>query len=1165
LSCPNCGTAVRAGKKFCPQCASPLSAACSSCGAVVEASDRFCGECASPLGGEQTAGTVEPTAPVAERRLVSVLFADLVGFTTASEDQDPETVRDFLTLYFDTAREVIERYGGTVEKFIGDAVMALWGAPTAHEDDAERAVRAALDLVEAVAHIETPSGPSRPQLRAAVLTGEAAVTLGAEGHGMVAGDLVNTASRLQSAASAGTVFVGEATYRAAEQAVAFEPVGGQILKGKQLPVPAWQALRVVAKVRGVGRAERLEAPFVGRDDELRLVKDLFHATAREGKARLLSVIGQAGLGKSRLVWEFLKYIDGLVETVLWHQGRSPAYGEGITFWALGEMVRKRASIAETDDEPTSRQKLTDTLDRYVPDIQDRRWIGPSLAALLGLEDAPSVQREELFAAWRTFFERVSDQGSTVMVFDDLHWADSGLIDFIEHLLEWSRGRPIFVVTLARPEFLERRPNWGAGQRSFSSLHLDPLTDDDMVRLLDGLAPGLPGKPILRRAEGVPLYAVETVRMLIDNGRLVLKEGSYQLTGDVDLAVPESLQGLIAARLDGLAAPERALLQDAAVLGESFTISGLAALTGEQAGVLEPRLKDLVRRELLRLELDPLEPERGQYQFVQALIRDVAHSTLSRRDRKARHLAAARYFETLGDDELAGVLASHYLEAYRASPEGPEAEAMAAQARVALRAAAERAAALHSHEQAIAFYDEALTVTREPAQRAAICERAGWSAYLSAQNPKAQQYLSEAVNIYGERGDKLALARATARLGQCLVSVGQASVSIRTLEAALAKMTGLEDHPEVVELTAELARDYMMHADFERAVEFADRTPVAAEQLALLPTVGEALITKGTSLANTGRFQEGIALMRGALALGEANGLPLVENRASNNISSLLVFEDPRAGFEVARTGLERFIKLGHRDGAIWLTGNLLECALWTGDWDAALEARAQLYVDDLAAGYRLLLAPTAHAIRALRGDIDDAKRELAADEELAATITDPQHFGNIRLCKAIVQLADGRPDLAYECATAPISSSYAADGAAVIAAHAGVWLRDSQRLSAALEALESRSGLTGWREASRRALRAARAALEGRLEEAATVYREASDKWRQLDAILNLGICQMERALLLPEHPDAEAAGREAHEIFTRLGSPPLLARLEEGLQSPAALAEAQSSVKLSR
>ena len=518
-------------------------------------------------------------APIAERRLVSILFADLVGFTTLAEGRDAEETRELLSRYFELAGEVIGRYGGTIEKFIGDAVMAVWGTPIARENDAERAVRAALDVVAAVKTL----GPGI-SARAGVLTGEAAVTLGATNQGMVAGDLVNTASRLQSVAQPGTVLVGESTERAANQAIAFEPAGEQVLKGKEAPVPAFRAIRVVAERGGRGRGDQLEAPFLGRDGEFGLLKDLFHATGRERRTRIVSIVGVAGSGKSRLVWELSKYLDGVVESVLWHTGRSPAYGEGITFWALGEMVRTRAGLAETDDEPTTRVKIAETVERWVPDESERRWIESALLVLLGVDTATQMAREELFSAWRTFFERIAAEATVALVFEDLHWADPGTLDFIDELVEWSRGVPILVITVARPELFEHRPDWGAGRRNFMALGLEPLPESAIRELLTELVPGLPDAPlraIAERADGIPLYAVETIRMLVAEGRLAPVDGGYVPSGDLtNLSVPETLHALIAARLDALPAPERALIQDAAVLGQSFTVDGLAAVSGQ---------------------------------------------------------------------------------------------------------------------------------------------------------------------------------------------------------------------------------------------------------------------------------------------------------------------------------------------------------------------------------------------------------------------------------------------------------------------------------------------------------------------------------------------------------------------------------------------------------
>jgi class 3 adenylate cyclase len=291
------------------------------------------------------------------------LFADLVGFTALSESRDAEEVREILTGYFDRMRDVVERHGGVVAKFIGDAVMALWGTPTAHEDDAERAVRTGLVMLDVVAGMnkEMELPPGTLAVRVGILTGGAAVTVGAEGEGMVAGDLVNTASRIQSAAEPGTVLVGEVTRRATQAAIAYEDIGPQIVKGKSVPVPMWRAVRVVAGRRGFGKSGGLEAPFVGRDEEMRHVRELFHATAREGRARLVSVVGIAGIGKSRLSWELERYVDGLVDTIWWHRGRCLAYGEGVTYWALAEMVRMRAGIAEDEELNSARSKLREAI------------------------------------------------------------------------------------------------------------------------------------------------------------------------------------------------------------------------------------------------------------------------------------------------------------------------------------------------------------------------------------------------------------------------------------------------------------------------------------------------------------------------------------------------------------------------------------------------------------------------------------------------------------------------------------------------------------------------------------------------------------------------------------------------------------------------------------
>ncbi|HEX5939493.1 MAG TPA: adenylate/guanylate cyclase domain-containing protein, partial [Dehalococcoidia bacterium] len=940
---------------------------------------------------------------MAERRLVSVLFADLVGFTPMTEDADPEAVREFLGRYFEAASQVIANYGGTVEKFIGDAVMAVWGSPQAHEDDAERAVRAALDLVETVNHLDDGGLTDDLKLRAGVLTGEAAVTIGAEQQGMVVGDMVNTASRIQSVAPPGTVLVGETTFRATHDAIAFEEAGEQVLKGKKLPVPVWRALRVVGKVGGAGRSERLEAPFIGRAEELRALKEAYHATVREGKARLVSVIGQAGLGKSRLAWEFSKYTDGLAETMRWHEGRSPAYGEGVAFWALGEMVRQRAGIAESDDPATSRAKLSATLVEYLADDDERRWIEPSLVGLLGLGETPSVDRQELYAAWRTLFERMAEATPVVLVFQDLHWADDGLLDFIANLLASAASLPILIVTFSRPDLLDRRTDWGAGQKRFVSVHLEPLDESEMAELLRGLAPGLPGEvvgAIVERAEGFPLYAVEIVRMLVNQGHLVPENGSYRLSGEVSsLAVPDTLHSLIAARLDGLDTAEKRLLQHAAVLGQSFTPAGLAALTGDDQGTLDPLLLSLVRKEFLRQEGDPRSPERGQYQFVQALIREVAYGTLARKDRRSRHLAAARYFEALGDDELAGILASHYLDAYRASPEGPEADALAAQARVALRGAAERAGALHSHEAALSYLEEALSVTPDPETRAALWEQAARSARVTLNHKACEEYITRALEVHESRGDHVATARLKASLASLWVSTGRVSEAVPALEEAIAALRDSPADAELAALTSELARASMFHEQFERGAAMADDALRIAERLELPEVIGESLVTKSTCLWELGRHIEGMAVLRGAVDYARANGLLRVELRALNNISFLVLSDDPREAMDVARPGFELARRVGQTNMAMWLLGNAVDTALHTGDWQWATDMLEETPFEDLGLTDLSLLVPYL-AIPAFRGDDERVARWLDRFEEGLGTSSDPAYPANLALTRS---------------------------------------------------------------------------------------------------------------------------------------------------------------------
>jgi len=952
MVCSSCGAESRQEWKFCVNCSAPLRRACSSCGASADPADRFCSECGGLLAAPEERG--RPPAPAAaspaiERRLVSVLFADLVGFTTLSEGRDAEEVRDLLSRYFEDCRRLIELYGGTVEKFIGDAVMAVWGAPAAQEDDAERAVRAALDLVVAVETLGREAGAPGLCARAGVLTGKAAVTLGAEGQGMIAGDLVNTASRVQSLAAPGSVLVGEATRRATEAAIAYVDVGSHELKGKAEPVQLWRADRVTAGRRGAKKSGGLEPPFVGRERELRLVKELFHASAEERKAQLVSVIGIAGIGKSRLAWEFFKYVDGLVEEVWWHGGRSLAYGEGVTYWALAEMVRMRAEITEGEDAASARNRLRDAIELQVPDADERDWIEPRLAQLLGLTERSASEREDLFAAWRLFFERMSASGPLVMVFEDMQWADPSLLEFIEHLLEWSRNHPIFVLTLARPELAER-PSWGAGKRNFTSLGLEPLSKTAMEQLLSGLAPGLPRTlqaQVLGRAEGVPLYAVETVRMLLDRELLERVGDEYRPTGPIEiLEVPETLHALIAARIDGLSAAERRLIADASVLGKIFTKQALAAVGASDKDELEPLLGGLVRKEVLSLQADPRSPERGQYGFVQDLLKRVAYDTLAKQERKARHLAAVAHLQQAsgGEQELVEVIAAHYLDAYEAAPEDDDAQAIKAMARGMLARAGDRAASLAASEEAQRYFDQAAELADGLLDRALLLERAGQMAWVGGRGEVATARFERAIAVLEAEGERHAAARVSARLAEITWAAGHIDAAVDGMERSFAVLA--EDPPDadLAALAAQLGRLLFFVGQPERAAERIEQALEMAESLWLPEVFSQALNTKGVVLSMTrGRPEEGLALLMYALKVGLESDAPSAALRAYFNIANLLYYRDRYdSSLEQARDGLALASRFGDRSWEWSLLGDMVAALFLKGEWDEALARADQI-------------------------------------------------------------------------------------------------------------------------------------------------------------------------------------------------------------------------------
>jgi class 3 adenylate cyclase/tetratricopeptide (TPR) repeat protein len=1152
MTCAGCGTENPSGAKFCNGCGASLSPACPVCGTSNVVGARFCNECGSPLDAEVASkgsaarpvdrpSTAE-AAPAAERRLVTVLFADLVGFTTLSESRDAEDVRDLLSRYFDTCRRLIGLYGGTVEKFIGDAVMAVWGTPTATEDDAERAVRAALDLVASVSALGQEVGAEGLRARAGVLTGEAAVTLGAEGQGMVAGDLVNTASRVQSAAEPGCVFVGESTRRATEHSIVYEDAGTFELKGKEGMTPLWKAMRVVSGVRGTLKSQGLEAPFVGRDRELRQIKDLFHVCAEEKRAQLVSVTGIAGIGKSRLAWEFYKYFDGITQLVYWHRGRCLAYGEGVTYWALADMVRWRCRIAEDEPPASALAKLRSALEEHILDPEERAFIEPRLAHLLGLGgDHESHERQDLFAAWRLFFERLADSYPTVLAFEDMQWADASLLDFIEYLLDWSRNSPLYVITLARPELLERRPNWGAGHRNFASLYLDPLTPEAMEELLTGLVPGLPSvlrEQILVRAEGVPLYAMETVRMLLDRGGLVQKGSVYRPVGTIDeLEVPETLHALIAARLDGLSPEERRLLEDGAVLGKTFTRSAIAALTAHSAAELDSLLRALVRKEVLSLQSDPRSPEHGQYGFLQDLVRHVAYETLSKRERRARHLAAAEHLTSaLAEDEVAEVVASHLVEAYKLDPDADDAYLIKERARLALVAAGERARSLGAAAEAQRYFEQAARLADEPAQQAELLGRAGTMAGYAGEPDRAQELIEESIAIYEAEGDTHAAARASARLGRVLSFTDRRDEARARLEHAFDVISGDEPDEDLAMLAAMLSRNYWFGGDLERAATRAELALDIAETQRLPEALAFALRAKGAVLYSRGHGEEAFALMKHSLEVALEH--ELLEHASTtyfilsdrcfrrDEYSQALIYLDE--SLALAR-------KLGSRPNEWAVLAERTYPLLMLGRWDevaATCDNFTQEQVD--SGGVVLSLLDSGVEVHVHRGELNEARRIYSMFSRLEHS-TDLQDRCTWLSATAALRRGEGRFEEAVTAGVATIEAAHvlgttfqSVKHGVVDAIEAALALGHVGRALELLEWIDSLpiGGRPPFLSAQAQRLRARIANEPAGLESAAGLFRD-------LETPYALAVTLLEHA----ELTSSERSLVEAREIFDRLGA----------------------------
>jgi tetratricopeptide (TPR) repeat protein len=734
-----------------------------------------------------------------------------------------------------------------------------------------------------------------------------------------------------------------------------------------------------------------------------------------------------------------------------------------------------------------------------------------------------------------------------MVFEDLQWADPGLLDFIESMLEWSKDLPILIVTLARPELADRRPNWGMEQRSFTSLRLEPLPDEAMASLVEGFVLGLRREDVERvveRAEGVPLYAVETVRMLADRGVLQVRGDRYRAVGDLGaLEIPGTLQALIAARLDALDPEDRSLVQDASVLGQSFPIGSLEAVTGRGRGEVEPRLRELVRKEFLVQERDPRSPERGQYAFLQSLIQEVAYGTLSKADRRAKHLAAAHHLEAVGDDELAGVVAAHYVEAFRATPEGPDAEALAARARDWLSQASERARSLGSAEQALSYAEQALAITPAGRERADLLRLAGLSAIDLAVPQRAIDYLDEATAAYRDLGDLPAAAFTTARMLRPLRGLDRHAEAEERIQAAIAELGEGGDERARAELYRGMAEQRWAVGANEDALAWAERTLALAEKLDLPDLFSDGLGIRAATLHALGRRREAMIANEGVLAFAQEIGSLQAVAEALMSRGIFTLEDDPVAGMEAELESAEVARRAGSRPTEVVALANAVEAAVDLGRWREAEEGLTTLSGMDVVGGLADGIGLSAALLAAYRGNLTEADARLEG-----LTSKDPGHLAArtwYLRTRSMVELLRGDLDAAYALGMEAVNADPAGmntPNAVWDAARAALWMPDAAKVQ---EALDATAPLRGrWAAAIRTTLRAGLAAIEGRREEAVSSYQEALTEWDAMGCPIDHAFTAIDAITLLPDEPVAIEAAAQARVRLEELGAKPLLERL---------------------
>jgi class 3 adenylate cyclase/tetratricopeptide (TPR) repeat protein len=1098
---------------------------------------------------------VDSDRRIEERKVVSVLFADLVGFTARADRADPEDVKALLRSYHGRAKQEIERLGGTVEKFVGDAVMGVFGAPQAHEDDAERAVRAALAVADAVNELNEPRPGDPLAVRVAVNTGEAVVDLAArpqEGEGMVAGDVVNAAARLQQVAPLGGVIVGELTYRATRDAIEYEAQEPALVKGKAEPLEIWLATGVRPAEEGAPAS-----PFIGRDEDLAVLERAFDRTQRERAIQLVTVVGEPGVGKSRLVREFENPVTSRGDEVLWRQGRCLPYGEGITFWALGEIVKMHAGILESDDPDESAAKLRAAVDDAV-DPGDREWLAARLAPLAGAQlgqGAEPAERQESFTAWRRFFEAVAENRALVLVIEDLHWADPALLGFIDHLVEWSSGVALLVVCTARPELFDRQPGWGGGKRNSTTISLSPLSTDETAHLISALLPQavLPAETqvdLLERAGGNPLYAEEFVRMLDDRGIV----GGRDDLAQAEIPVPETVQALISARLDTLPRDRKALLQNAAVVGKVFWSGALVSMTGSDEHEIAASLHDLSLKEIVRpIRRSSVEGE-AEYSFWHVLIRDVAYGQIPRLERLKKHEAAADWMKRVAGDgsaDKAEILAYHYgqaLDLARAAKATEDADRLGPEAAHYLVLAGDRAIQLDVGK-AESHYRRALELLPQGhPERASALPRAAETAWLAGRLLEAERGYEEAIAEARRQGNVLRAGEVMVDLVASLRDRGETDRARRLLDEAVEL---LEHEPPARGLALAYlhrARDDAVSGRSEEGLRSSQQAIDLAGRLGLQDHLARALQFRGGPRCQLGDLR-GLDDLRESLRITLDLGLGYYTVNAYGNLAEQIWrTEGPASSLELYRAGIE----FGDRRGIVFKTRWIEAESLWSlfdiGAWDELLERAARiLRWDEGYGGSQVGLIALSYQARVLvhRGRADDAASAMARFLPAARRSGDRQVLAPALTIAAAIEHARGASPAAlalveeFEQETLEYPSWRAHE------------LPESVRVCAATGAVEQAQRLVqGASEAmtrDRHSVTTATAILAeacGDAARAAELYADAAERWTQFGHALEGGLAVLGRGRCLVQlgrTDEATACLREAEAAFQRLGAAPLL------------------------